>query len=309
MLEFFSVEIPHHELPPTPLRLIGRDQVKAEIIKFVLNSKPVIILGSGGIGKTSLALTVLNDNQVIKVYKDRYFLSCDGVTSFNILLAELAALLRIPLNARDQFIKERILQALRNQSTHSLLCIDNLETLWDISNLRTPIESFLAMVCRISNASVLVTMRGSERPGQVEWAPLHSLAPLDATDTAQVFKDVAGRQHVDEFGKKLLNATGGLPLAVTLLGHLAQVEGETTEDLWNRWLNLGTSFFSRDETDRDRELSLTASIRLSLLSPRLQGESFAPQMLALLAILPDGFSAASDRLDHLQRLLSPEIRI
>jgi tetratricopeptide (TPR) repeat protein len=48
---------------------------------------------------------------------------------------------------------------------------------------------------------------------------------------------------------------------------------------------------------------------LSLSSPRSQKEPFAPQLLGLLAILPDGYSAASERLDQLQLHLSLNVSI
>jgi len=251
MPTFFSVDIPQHELPANPSRLIGRDDVKSEVIKSILDAKPVIILGSGGIGKTTLALAVLHDDQVVEVYNCRYFVSCDGMTSIDLLLAELATVLRISTEARDQYLKERILRMLRDHSTPAVLCIDNLETLWEIPGLRSSVESLLAALTRIPNIATLVTMRGTEKPGQCEWAPLHSLHPLSIDQATQAFKEVTGKRTLDEYGTKLLDATGGLPLAISLLAHLAQTEGETTEDLWDHWQNLGPSFFSRDDGAED----------------------------------------------------------
>lgn len=92
--------------------------------------------------------------------------------------------------------------------------------------------------------------------------------------------EVTEEKTLDDYGMKLLDATGGLPLAITLLAHQAQAEGETTEDLWYCWQNLGPSFFSRDDGDGDRQLSVVASIHLSLSSPWVQAEPTAPQVLA-----------------------------
>ena len=75
-MTFRRPKIPAHELPAKPSWLIGRDDVKSDIIKSVLAGKPVIILGSGGIGKTTLALAVLHDEEVAEKYNCRYFVSC-----------------------------------------------------------------------------------------------------------------------------------------------------------------------------------------------------------------------------------------
>src|SRR5271154_4726515 len=106
---FCSPEILLHELPAKPSWVIGRDSEQSDIIKSVLAGKPVVILGSGGIGKTTLALTVLYDEKVVKKYKHQYFVSCEGITSINLLLGELVKVLGIPLEAQDQYLKERIL--------------------------------------------------------------------------------------------------------------------------------------------------------------------------------------------------------
>jgi predicted ATPase len=74
----------------------------------VIEAKPVIILGSGGIGKTTLALAVLHDDEVAKKYSYRYFVSCDGITSMDLLLTELAVVLRMPTEAQDQYLKDRV---------------------------------------------------------------------------------------------------------------------------------------------------------------------------------------------------------
>ena len=275
----------------------------------MLEAKPVIILGSGGIGKTTLALAVLHDDQVAEKYSQRYFVSCDGITSIDLLLTELAAVLRISPEARDQYLKEHVIKALRNHSRPAILCLDNLETLWEIPKSRSSVEAFLAILTRIPKIVILATMRGTERPDKTDWTPLHSLHPLSKPDTLAVFQGVTRQKSVDQFGEKLLEATGGIPLAVTLLAYLAQNEGETTEAMWNRWQNLGPSFFSRDDGAEDRQLSLNASIHISLSSPRVLAEPSASQVLALLAILPDGLSTASDRIDQLQHHLPSGVNL
>src|SRR3978361_642499 len=99
--------------------MFGRDAEKETILGALLNNTPahVAILGCGGIGKTTLALTVLHDEQVIAKYGSecRYFVSCEGVTASNELLFELANALGIPVADRKEDLDQRVVTAFREK--------------------------------------------------------------------------------------------------------------------------------------------------------------------------------------------------
>ncbi len=76
--------IPSAIPPPSPSVFMGRDDLVQESIANLLADSPhsIIIMGFGDMGKTSLALKILNDAAVQAKYEaHRYFIPCDIVCS------------------------------------------------------------------------------------------------------------------------------------------------------------------------------------------------------------------------------------
>src|SRR6201996_5178651 len=148
-----------------------------------------------------------------------------------------------------------------------MLVLDNLETPWEPKNNQQAVEELLLELTDVPGLSLVVTLRGAERPSGIPWTrpflpPLHS---LDYEASMQTFISISDT-HEDVPGlRELIEVTDGLPLAVTLMATQAQYTSCAL--LLSRWNDQRTAMLTRGA--ETRLSSLDISIRLSLQSDRL----------------------------------------
>ncbi|KAJ7258620.1 hypothetical protein C8J57DRAFT_1234216 [Mycena rebaudengoi] len=278
-------------LPGTPKIFHGRETVLERMLRILLMwPARVAILGSAGIGKTSLALAALHDARLVLKFPRRYFVSCEGVLSIQDLLLTLSSYLAIVATNRD--LKGLILQSLA-EGGPCILVLDNFETPWEFSEeSRSKTEEFLSHLTEIEQLALVVTMRGLERPGNVQWTRpfFPPLEPLDDVSARKVFLDIADEPvDKDEEAQmtEILRMTDNLPLAINLLANTAAFEG--CGSTLARYRAETTEILSHGH---DKNSNLNKSIMLSLCSRRFRAVPDAATLLALMSLLPDGISDA-----------------
>ena len=270
---------------PAPQMFYGREDELNQILKMVLGPRParIAILGPGGYGKTTLASAVLAHRSVRQRFGDaRYFVPCEPATTSGDLLIELAKALGLLEAGSDvswPHIKTSLTEA------ECIICLDNFESPWDqAAEIRNSVEELLCKVTSLRRVTVLVTMRGTERPGQTHWTE-PTLAPLKTLDfrAAHVaWKRITN--NFDDSAKQLIAAVDNVPLAVNVLAHLAQATSPAL--LWKEWKEKFTGLVQRGHSHKLSNLEY--SIQLSLDSKRMRDEPSATKLLGVLSVLPDG---------------------
>ncbi|KAJ7711003.1 hypothetical protein B0H16DRAFT_1703633 [Mycena metata] len=274
-------------LPAEPKIFHGRDLELAEILRhFSQNTPRIAILGAGGMGKTSLARAVLHHEQINTMYhQNRFFVPCDTASS----KVELAGLIGAHLGMKPaKDLSQAVLSHFANAAP-SLLILDNMETPWEPVETRKEVEEFLSLLANITSLALVITMRGAEKPAKVQWTRpfLLPLQPLAQDAARKMFIDIADNRHSIEEVDQILHLAGNMPLSISLLAHLVDMEGCT--QIISRWETEKTSLISQGY---DRRSNLELSISLSLSSPRITSMPHSQDLLALLSILPDGLSDA-----------------
>ncbi|KAG8805788.1 hypothetical protein FRC17_005335 [Serendipita sp. 399] len=124
---------------PVITRLYGRDGVIEQIVNLLTTkSRPRIgILGAGGMGKTSVAVAVMENEIVGKMYREshRFWVPCVGVTSPTTFLQTISKSLRV--NQDTGAPPKDILHALKSTKEPRLILIDNMESVLSIPEVAT----------------------------------------------------------------------------------------------------------------------------------------------------------------------------
>ncbi|KAJ7271261.1 P-loop containing nucleoside triphosphate hydrolase protein, partial [Mycena rebaudengoi] len=271
-------------LPPCPQIFNGRESELQNVVNILIqDSAHIAILGAGGMGKTSLAAVALHNPQVEAKYSHQYFVPCHSSPTCSELAVTIAD--HIGLEKGSNMAKK-----VAHYFAHappSLLVLDNLETPWEALSARSEVEEFLSLLTDVPHLGLMITLRGAERPSKVKWTRpfLAPLEPLSNVAARQTFIEVADDDHDDASIKELLELTGNLPLAVSLIASVAGSEGGA--QALSRWKLESTQMLS---DGYDQRSSLDISIMLSYTSSRMTPG--AQELLSILSMLPDGLADA-----------------
>jgi AAA+ ATPase superfamily predicted ATPase len=141
-------------LPSEPKIFHGREMELIEILKLFSQRAPrIAILGAGGIGKTSLARTVIHHMEIVLRYAQyRHFVACDSAAN----KVELVALVGAHLGLKPGKDLTQAVVTHFSSSPPSLLILDNLETVWEPSELRPEIDEFLSLLTDVDHLALIV---------------------------------------------------------------------------------------------------------------------------------------------------------
>lgn len=153
----------YSHLPTAPHIFHGRSEEMGQILPVLVKDETsyLCILGTGGVGKTSFGLSILHRPEIVKTYHSyRYFVPCDALTGDAALLTALANMFH--LKEKDFWV--RFPRFCRMLNSKILIMFDNFETPWESAASRKAAEAFLVKLADISHISIILTLRGAERP-------------------------------------------------------------------------------------------------------------------------------------------------
>jgi tetratricopeptide (TPR) repeat protein len=254
--------------------------------------EPVAVLGMAGIGKSAVCLAALEDDRVRDRFGPRrWFIRCDGVGSAQALIPALAATLGVIVGRPAEYaeqpgreLTDRVFATLK--AGPGVMVLDNFETPWHEDPLA--VEDLLGRMGSISGIGLAVAIRGTARPAVLPWR-VATIGQLPLPAARQMFLAIAGPDLASAPNlDALLSELDGMPLAVELLGYVAQGEPRLT-GVAERWRRERTGLLERSGGER-RELSVAVSVEASAGSSRMTEQ--ARRLFAMLGMLPDGASLA-----------------
>lgn len=116
------------------------------------DSPRMAILGTGGIGKTSLATAALHHPEIMSRFTNRYFISCDSAVTSSDLVSIVASNLSLePSRNLAKVVAHHL-----SSGPPSLLVFDNFETPWEPVDGRAEVENFLSLLADVPHVALLV---------------------------------------------------------------------------------------------------------------------------------------------------------
>ncbi|EOY19769.1 LRR and NB-ARC domains-containing disease resistance protein, putative [Theobroma cacao] len=235
----------------------GRDKDKRAIIDLLLRKdgndagvSVIPITGMGGIGKTTLAQLVYNDNS-IRDYFDLKAWVCvsnefDVIKITKTILESVTSQScdRNDLNSLQVELKENL------SGKKFLLVLDDVwnENYDDWTKLRSPFD------VGTSGSKIIITTRSSNVSSIMRTVADYSLQILSDNDSLCMLAhhalervDFTGHLDLKEIGMEIVKKCGGLPLAIKTIGGLLRTK--VNHDAWNYILKSDIWNLPEDKSD------------------------------------------------------------
>jgi tetratricopeptide (TPR) repeat protein len=271
--------------PPAPRDCFGRNGLIDQVVGLAENLEPIALIGAGGIGKTSIALTVLHDNRIKQRFgENRRFIRCDQFpASRTHFLARLSKAIGSGIENPEDLTPLRPLLS----SKEMLIILDNAESVLDPKEIGAKeIFSVVDELCQFRTICLCITSRITIVPPRCERPEIPTLSMEAARDIFYgIYRNIGRSSVIDNLLKRLdFHA-----LSIKLLATTASYNEWDHDRVVTEWDAQRAQVL---QTDYDE--SLAATIELSLSSPTfLSLGSDARDLLGVVAFFPQGVHEGS----------------
>lgn len=232
--------------------VIGRDEDKVKMLNLLLDLgfgegvSFISIVGMGGLGKTTLAQLVFNDEKVQKHFELKIWVCVSDVFDLKLIIEKIikSATKTSPNNLEMDQLQNQLREELEGK--RYLIVLDDM---WNENH-----EKWLSLKSLLMGGAggsrVLVTTR-SERVVKITRSQPYYLMGLGKDKSWSLFKRMAfekGQEPEDpsiaEMGMEIVEKCGGVPLAIRTIGSTLYLKNPKTE-----WLS-----FKNNELAKTNEL-------------------------------------------------------
>ncbi|KAG2059284.1 hypothetical protein BDR06DRAFT_1069196 [Suillus hirtellus] len=302
VLKYHSIEPPSQ-----PSMFYGHDDLVAELTTLVVNSEHIALIGPGGMGKSSLAKSILHEPLIIEKFADQcFFVAYDDLDpstiTFETFMTHFVEALGIEITRADPLCQISTFL----HSTSALVVLDNAKTFKEASGLAAlkKVPPAIAKIADIHGIILILMSRSRRNATDVLWRMMDIL-PLDLSAAERVFFQTyphARCSDAEEEIKDLLRELDFHSLSINLLAHTAQQNDWSPATLLKRWNDWHSAVLN---LSKGKLQNLSDIMQLSFNSPSIQalGED-GHHTLAIIVFLPQGLNSnlAGDLLPSLQEV-------
>ncbi|KAG6899292.1 hypothetical protein C0993_011486 [Termitomyces sp. T159_Od127] len=273
-------------LPPRPRVFVGRDDIVQNTTKSLLNFHNVALIGPGGIGKSTIARAVLNDERIAYRFRGRrFFARFDDMDARQVnlgtFLDQIARALGLVTSVNVHNLISKTLS-----TSDTLLVLDNAETFLDSPVDAGRISDVIDGLGARLNVAILITTRTTSLPPNVDWVRLR-VSKLEKSAACEAF-----RAYYPSFETsiltKLLAAVDFHPLSINLLAQAAVQNEWSPQELITAWYHQHAALL---ETGDGKLQSIAVTVETSLNSPSfVKLGAMIRHLLHIIAFLPQGIS-------------------
>lgn len=230
--------------------VVGRDKDREQVIEFLLNPEfeenvsILPIVGYGGLGKTTLARLIFNDD----IVKENFVLRLWVCVSTNFNIYDILRKIALECNPQKEQVNLNV-NELQKELREALCRRKFLLVLDDVWNENRrewlKLQGFLTDGAK--GSKVLVTTR-TLRVAKTMAAAAHELSGLADDESLSLLMRMAMKQEhewknrkLEIIAKEILEKCAGVPLAITTIGRLLLFTRNTEED----WLKFKSNELSK----------------------------------------------------------------